>query len=53
MRISTPTRHTLSTLLRACRKRPCDRRAAKRGYQFSPSDVDCHVTLPRGVVSMQ
>ena len=24
------------------------RRATKRGYEFSPPDVDCHATLPRG-----
>src|SRR5262249_5875168 len=29
------------------------RRAAKRGYEFSPSDVDCHATLPWGVMPMQ
>jgi hypothetical protein len=34
-------------LLRAHRKWPrgC---AAKHGKQFSPSNADCHVTLPRG-----
>ncbi len=35
-------------LLRACRKRP-RRRAAKRDDDLSPSNVDCHVTLARGV----
>jgi hypothetical protein len=36
-----------SRLLRARRERPgC--RATKRGYEFSPSDVDGHVTLPWG-----
>src|SRR5437879_6323980 len=35
-------------LLRARRERPRRRRPAKRGYEFSPSDVDCHVTLPWG-----
>jgi hypothetical protein len=38
-------------LLRARRKRP-RRRPAKRGYEFSPSDVDCHATL-HGVMPMQ
>src|ERR1700730_13828922 len=35
-------------LLRACRERPSSRRAAKRADEFSPPDVNCHVTLPRG-----
>jgi hypothetical protein len=35
-------------LLRARRERPLHRRAAKRANEFSPSDVDCHVTLSRG-----
>ena len=35
-------------LLRARRERPRDYRAAKREYELSPFDVDCHVTLPVG-----
>src|SRR5262249_30276022 len=31
---------------RARRLRPCCCRAAKRGYEFSPSDVDWHEPLP-------
>src|SRR5262249_43335121 len=34
-------------LLRARRERP-RRRAGKRSNEFSPSDVDCHATLPWG-----
>ena len=37
------------SLLRPRRERPSDR-TAERGYEFSPSNVDCHVTLPRGVM---
>jgi len=44
---------SLPSLLRPRPERPRDRRAAKRGYEFSPSDVDCHMTLPRGVMLMQ
>jgi hypothetical protein len=40
-------------LLCARRERPRHRCAAEREYEFSPSDVDCHVTLPWGVMSMQ
>jgi hypothetical protein len=36
-------------LLRTRRERPRDCRAAKRDYEFSPSNVDCHVTLHLGV----
>jgi hypothetical protein len=35
-------------LLRRGTERPCNRRTAKREYELSPFDVDCHVTLPRG-----
>jgi hypothetical protein len=38
--------HTLG--LRARRERPREHRAAKRDYEFSPPDVDCHVTLYGG-----
>jgi hypothetical protein len=38
--------HRRRRLLRARRERPCGSRAAERGYQFSPSDDDWHVTLP-------
>jgi len=34
--------------LRARRERPCCGSAPKRGYEFSPLDVDCHATLPWG-----
>ena len=37
-------------LLRAHRERPCSRRAAKRGQEFSSFDVACHVTLQLGVI---
>src|SRR5258706_8276198 len=40
-------------LLRARREWPHNSRAAKRGYEFSPSDVGCHVTLPWGVMPTQ
>src|SRR5215471_11407751 len=40
--------HRHCRLLRARRERPRDRRAAERGYEFSPSDVACHVTLAWG-----
>ena len=36
--------HLLRRLLRACSKRPCDGRAADRGYQFPASD--CNWRLP-------
>src|SRR6516162_2731306 len=36
------------SLLRLRRERPCRRHATQRGYQFSPSDMDCHATLPWG-----
>jgi hypothetical protein len=39
--------------LRARRDRPRGRRTAERGYEFSPPDVDCHVTLPWGVMPTQ
>jgi hypothetical protein len=39
-----------SRLLPARSKRPRCRRATQRGYEFSPSDVDCHVTLQWGVM---
>src|SRR5258707_932286 len=37
-------------LLRARRKRPRSCCPAERDYEFSPSDVDCHAPLPRGVM---
>ena len=39
--------HALA-LLRARRDRPSSGRAAKRDNEFSPSNVDCNVTLPWG-----
>jgi hypothetical protein len=39
--------------LRADSEWPSGSRAAKREYELSPSDVDCHVTLAWGVVPMQ
>jgi hypothetical protein len=33
-------------LLRACCERPRNRRTAESGYQFPPSDGDCHTPLP-------
>src|SRR5215475_7346989 len=33
-------------LLRPCRERPRDRRAAERDQQLPPSDGDCHTPLP-------
>jgi hypothetical protein len=41
------TYHRHRRLLTARRDRP-RRRTAERGYEFPPSNVDCHVTLPRG-----
>src|SRR6516164_2795610 len=35
-------------LLRARSERPCSRSAAERSNEFSPVDMDCHATLPRG-----
>src|SRR5262249_4593023 len=37
-------------LLRARRERPGHSRAAEHGYEFSSSDVACHVTLRLGVM---
>jgi hypothetical protein len=37
-------------LLRARHTRPRSYRAAERDYKFSPSDMDCHAPLPRGVM---
>src|SRR5215468_11382150 len=42
----------LSRLLRASRERPHRCCAAQCEYEFSPSDVDCHATLPPEVVCM-
>jgi hypothetical protein len=39
--------------LRARRERPSNCGAATRSYEFSPSDVDGHVTPPVGVMSIQ
>jgi hypothetical protein len=44
--------HALA-LLRARRERPRDSRAANCSYEFSSSDVDCHVTLPWKVMPVQ
>jgi hypothetical protein len=38
--------HRHHSLLRASRKRPYQRRAAKRGYELPPSDADCHLPRP-------
>jgi hypothetical protein len=35
-------------LLRARRQRPHSCRAAQCEYEFPPSEVDCHATLPAG-----
>src|SRR5262245_25515409 len=43
--------HRNRRLLRACRERPRSSCAAECEYEFSPSEVDCHATLPRGVMS--
>jgi hypothetical protein len=40
--------HWHPSLLRARYERPSGGRAAKRDNEFSPSDADCHVTLPPG-----
>src|SRR5262249_22877935 len=37
-------------LLSARREWPHRRRATERDYELSPSNVDCHVTLPKGVM---
>jgi len=42
--------HWHRPLLRARCKRPCHRRAAERGQEFSSFDVACHVTLRWGVI---
>src|SRR5262249_54343379 len=42
--------HRHGRLLRARRERPRRRPAAKRGQEFSSSDVACHVTLQLGVI---
>jgi hypothetical protein len=45
--------HRHCRLLRVRRKRPCGCYAAKRDDKFSPSDLDCHASLPPEVVCMQ
>ena len=45
--------HRHRRLLRARRERPRSCCAAQCEYEFSPSDVDCHATLPPEVVCMQ
>ena len=40
-------------MLCAHRDRPRSRRAAERGYQLSPSDVDCPCDPPVGVMLMR
>src|SRR3984893_2620490 len=42
--------HVLAGLLRARRERPCRRRAAEQRDEIAPSELDCHVTLPWGVM---
>src|SRR5262245_39898365 len=42
------TDHRYRRSLRPRRHRPCCRRAAQCEYEFSPSDVGCHATLPWG-----
>src|ERR1700683_5216292 len=37
----------LRRLLRTCRERPCQGRAAERGYELPPSDADCHFVCPQ------
>ena len=34
------------------RERTSNRRAAKRNNEFSPSNMDCHKTLPRGILPL-
>ena len=34
-------------LLRACGERPGSNRAAERGYELTPANVDCHLPLPK------
>src|SRR5579862_3071663 len=41
------TDHRHRRLLRTHRERPTNRRAADRGYELSPSDVDCHLIRPQ------
>ena len=43
------TNYRYCRLLRARRERPCGCCASKRDDKFSPSNVDCHVTLHLGV----
>src|SRR5215471_7891319 len=40
--------HGYRALLRPRCKLPRRHRTAKRGNEFSPPDIDCHVTFPRG-----
>jgi hypothetical protein len=47
-RQSEKSDHRHCWLLRVRNERPRTRHAAQRGYEFSPSDTDCHVTLPWG-----
>jgi hypothetical protein len=42
-------RRQLRRLLRVRGERPGEWRAAERGYEFSPSNVDCHLPLQREV----
>jgi len=44
--------HWHPSLLRARDERPSSSSAAKRDNEFSPSDADCHVTLPPEAVSI-
>src|SRR5262249_27242609 len=45
------TYHRHSRLLCACCERPRHGHAAERDYELSSSDVNCHVTLPKGSCS--
>ena len=47
-RVPEKADHRHWALLRVRRQRPRRRRAAEQRYEFSPSNVDCHETLPWG-----
>ena len=45
--------HRQRRLLRARSERPRDRRPAEFGYELASSDVECHLTRPTGVMSVE
>ena len=53
LRIGSARTRATSSKRRARRERPRRRCSAQCEYEFSPSNVGCHATLPWGVMSMQ